>query len=70
MHIGFLPNDLIEMTEKTLHNMSLHLKMVKMFKLCSETTRPWPAVPLEFLTFEIIFMVNKSIDHGKLLLIC
>ena len=43
----------------------------KCSKLCSETTRLRPVVPLEFLTFyDANSIVCKSVEHGKLLSIC
>ena len=40
---------------------------IKCSKLCSETTRMWLVLLLEFWTFyDVISMVYKSVDHGKL----
>ena len=41
---------------------------IKCSKLCSETTSRRRVVSLEF--YGIISMVYKSVDHGKLWLIC
>lgn len=39
-------------------------------KLCSDTTRLWLVASTIFEHSYIIYMVNESSDHGKLLLIC
>ena len=41
---------------------------IKCSKLCSETTRLQLVVPLVFWTFyDVISMVHKSEDHGKIM---
>ena len=45
--------------------------VIKCSELCSETTRLRLVFPLEFGTFyDVISMVYKSVDHGKLWSIC
>ena len=44
---------------------------IKCSQLCSETTRLWLVVPLEFGTFyDVISMVHNSVGYGKLWSIC
>ena len=42
----------------------------KCLKLCRETTRLRLVIPLEFWHSDVISMVYKSLDYGKLLSLC